>query len=337
MGPRRPLPGALPDRLLESLLATDPWMHHGHASRACSVKMADGTVHARVHVTVVDEFDDAWAAGFGQLSQERAVPVGDIATIEPSPHALPAELATKAMHGEEWRMGAYRYAVVLWSGEAVTLVDSGAIWLPDSIDTSDIADVIPNPGDDYPPGGPIPKPWICYTSTPQTAASDRDRYEEHFAEAFRIAADLSPYTALADAHQYAASFPLRERPLAYAAMTDRLTTGVSRYERFMGDDIDLLARFAEREGHCDVPRGHIEGGRRLNADGLALAIRTGSVADQDIRRLEAIPGWQAAADSANEKLLTPERAHKMAEEHAERRRRRIETARQRARDDESHD
>ena len=110
IGQRRPLPGVLPDRLLEPLLAVDLWMHHGPASRACSVTMADGTVHARVHVTVVDEFDDAWAAGFGQLSQERAVPVGDIATIESSTDALPAELAMKAMHGEEWRMGAYRCA-----------------------------------------------------------------------------------------------------------------------------------------------------------------------------------------------------------------------------------
>lgn len=98
-------------------------------------------------------------------------------------------------------------------------------------------------------------------STPQTHDADREAHENFNATA--SAEVTSPArVALRKAREYVETCPLRDRPLAYAAVWDRLTTGVSRYERFMGDDIDLLARFAQREGHSNVPKNHIEARRR---------------------------------------------------------------------------
>ena len=309
IGPRQPLPDPVPDRLLPALLSVDPWMHHGRTARACSVTMADGTVHPRVSVRVIDEFDDAWAAGFDR--QDGLLAAG-IAEIRPSSHALPAALATKAMHGEEWRMGAYRYAVQTFAGDTVTLIDSVAVWLPDSISTTEVSDVIPNPTDEYPPGDEIPEVRGCSVSTPQTYETDRQKYEQCFAGIDSPHGTIRGGAALIEAYEYARQFPLGERPFAYAAAWDRLTTGVSRYERFMGDDIDLLARFAAREGHCHVPEGHIEGGRPLDIIGLTVLASTGRLSPTDRERLESIPGWEAASIRAAGKILTPQKAAELA-------------------------
>jgi hypothetical protein len=200
-------------------------------------------------------------------------------------------------------MGAYRYAVVLTSGEVFTLVDSSAVWLPDSLTAKDIADVIPNPSDEYEAGGQIPKPEYCYVSTPQTHDADQEAYEHHFNATAAAETTSRASAALHKARDYAETFPLHDRPLAYAAMWDRLTTGVSRYERFMGDDIDLLARFAQREGHSNVPKNHIEAGRRLDMIGIAMAVAMGRLSDDDLQRLNAIPGWEAAAEDAASRVI----------------------------------
>lgn len=265
--------------------------------------MADGTVKLRVSIQIVDEFDDSWAAGFGDLAFADSVPIGDISDIRTSPHALPADLATKAMHGEEWKMGAYRYAVVLDSGEVLSLGGANAVWLPDSLETSDVVDVIPNPTEDHELGGGIPRPEQCFVSAPQLLESDREMYEQHFGGI--DVSERQPLTAAAlqQAHAYAQRHPLRERPIAYAAMKDALTTGESRYERFMGDDIDLLLRFARREGHLDIPRNHVEAGRPLNLIGIAMARSQGLLSDDDRRRLDEIPGWETAVEDAGNKVI----------------------------------
>lgn len=265
--------------------------------------MSDGRVDPRVSINVIDGFDDSWAASFTGMANDHVAPFADIVGIEPSPHALPADLATKAMHGEEWRMGAYRYAVVLRSGAVVTLMDGVAVWLPDTLTAGEIADVIPNPTDEYEPGGQIPREKGYYVSTPQTYEADRETYERHFEETASSDIGTSPSAALQAAPKYAEAFPLRDRPLAYAAMWDRMMTGVSRYERFMGDDIDLLARFAEREGHSRVPKDHVEAGRRLGLTGIAIAAAMQKLSDGDLRRLNAIPGWEAAVADAASKVI----------------------------------
>ncbi|MCP3997217.1 MAG: hypothetical protein GY722_19490 [bacterium] len=330
IGPRRTLPAAVPDRLLPELLSVDPWMHHANSARACSVTTVDGTVHSRVSIKVIDEFDDAWAVGF---AGDGVVDVAEIAVIQPSRHALPADLATKAMYGEEWRMGAYRYAVQTFEGDKFTLVHGVAVWLPDSLTSDQIADVIPNPSEEDCLGDEIPSPMVCYLSTPQTRDSDRRAYELHFEGASSLGSEL-PKTALGgEARRYAERFPLGKRPLAYAAAYDRLSTGVSRYSRFMGDDIDLLASFAAREGHCLVPEGHIEAGRPLSITGLAMVASMNQLSPSDRQRLESIPGWEAAASRATRKLLTPQRAAELAAIEKEKRAARIKKARSRARKD----
>ena len=95
IGPRRPLPAPVPDPLLDALLAIDPWMHHGSSARACSVTMSDGTVKLRVSINVVDEFDDAWAAGYREMALDSAVPVTDIVDIQPSSHALTCRISPR--------------------------------------------------------------------------------------------------------------------------------------------------------------------------------------------------------------------------------------------------
>ena len=279
-------------------------MHHDVAHRACRVTLEDGTVHERVSLYHVDEFDDWWATS--EPTVTTSLPIGNVRTVEPSMFALSADLATKTMHGEEWRMGAYRYAVELRSGERFSLIDARAVWLPDSMTADDVVDAWANPEEDYPSGGQIPRVERCVFSMPQTREAERAEYEAHFRAVQHRQPDPNFRSALDASRSYASEFALSERPLAYAAMKDWLTSKTSRYERFMGDDIELLARFADREGHCNIPPDHVELGRRLSVVGLMMSLRLGTLSDADTARLEQIPGWHEAAEAAVDSFWNPE-------------------------------
>jgi hypothetical protein len=98
---------------------------------------------------------------------------------------------------------------------------------------------------------------------------------------------------------------------------------VERFESIEGwkwwecDSIELLARYAEREGHCQVPARQIEEGRPLgaasrflaqiyrlaknlaeNASGMRGRDRSFAelLGNGDLDRLESIPGWQRFVD-----------------------------------------
>jgi len=266
--------------------------------------MTDGTIHPRVSISIVDEFDDGWSIpGWEALPQRApAIAVHDIASIEASPFALSATLATKAMYFEEWRMGAYRHTLVLHSGREVTVTGGDAVWLPEGFTSDDVADVTECEADPDSASCSAERPLHVSVSTPQTTERDRKRYEEHFAS-FDSGPIADRRDLLRRAQAYSERFMLRERPLAWAAARDALTTGVSRYERFLGDEIELLARFAAREGHCSVPRGHIEEGRELTVSGLTMLWKTGRLSPEDQARLEAIPGWETAAAEAASRIL----------------------------------
>lgn len=289
IGPPEPLPDAIPDRLFPGLQSVDPWVTGWAVGKSCAVTMCDGSERPRVSITIVDRFSTSWRAHFASL--DFAIRAADIAEIVPSAHALPAPFTSKMMEAGEFRMGTYRYGVETVAGEKVILYGSNALWLLDSLRTSDIADVFhPRYPDRYPRGDAIPRYKRCQISTPQTEEADRQLYERHFADHGPAQERLKGSRATYTAHRYADQFPLRERPLALAAAWDRLRTGVSRYERFEGDDIDVLARFAARVGHCVVPEGHIEAGRELNFSYLVWLTINGKIPANHRRRLESIAG-----------------------------------------------
>ena len=60
-----------------------------------------------------------------------------------------------------------------------------------------------------------------------------------------------------------------------------------------GDDFFLMARFARREGHTDVPTDHREEGRPLGrwAQQRRRSYAMGWLHPDDLRRTEAIPHW----------------------------------------------
>jgi hypothetical protein len=92
------------------------------------------------------------------------------------------------------------------------------------------------------------------------------------------------------------------------ALSPELTAhfeSVPGWKWWEGDIIDLIAHFAQREGHCFVPRDYqAEDGRPLGwvARSYASAYRFGFFGLSERKRLEALPGWNEFVELANAEI-----------------------------------
>ena len=189
-------------------------------------------------------------------------------------------------------------------GRGVHTGGLGLVWLPDSLTAADIADVLPTLQTTTNP--------VVESRNRSTATCRRRRLTTLIRRPTNATSTqrrrpriTSPAVLRsAEAREHAESVPRltgRYRLRPRCGMTHR---GVSDYERVVGATSTYFTRFARTRGPQQRAQ---ESHRSRSTPGydrrIAMAVTMGKLSDDDLQRLNAIPGWEAAAEDAASRVI----------------------------------
>lgn len=139
----------LPATLRAELLAVAPSVDGTLLYRPCRLVLSTGAVVERAYVQEAAAYHRHWGVWPEEDRAKQSVPLADVAAIEPSPHRLPADIATRLYEAGESGMGYCVFTLVLRDGRPLGRVTGNAVdfvALPADVRPSDIIDVQPGVG-----------------------------------------------------------------------------------------------------------------------------------------------------------------------------------------------
>lgn len=135
---------ALPAPLREQLLAVPPSVDGGFAYRPCRLLLTSGRAIERAYVQEARAYHRLWGVWPEDDPGKQSISIVRVAAIEPSPHRLPAPLATRLYELPESGMGYRVFTLALRNGRRLPCVTGNAVdyvAFPPDVRATDVIDV----------------------------------------------------------------------------------------------------------------------------------------------------------------------------------------------------